>query len=221
MGDHPMECLREESRKKCGCSTDGNPIVEEVARFDEAQCWTEVRKSDSPIGQNMKTLDKITLNVTSIDYVLVANMDRVDHEVGKPICPVYQDVVGMSGVVQDRSDVFDPFLTEVAPKFIRVEELLRAALMAECGASRSAVELRKGVYRVFRLVRRKDMSLIVTSYRRYEVSLVGWVEIKVPRHLKHYLSREKGVRGDAGVISCLKGVRVRNPHAVVCLEVLS
>jgi hypothetical protein len=61
------------------------------------------------------------------------------------------------------------------------------------------------------------MSLIVTSKRRYQVSGVISMQLKVIRHLHRDLGREKGVWRDASVIRGLKGMGVGHSHAVVCL----
>jgi len=64
------------------------------------------------------------------------------------------------------------------------------------------------------------VSLVVPRYGSNKIFCVIKSELKLGGHFKGDLGSQEGVRGNASVICCLKGLGMSHTHAVMCLEVL-
>jgi hypothetical protein len=219
--NRPMKRLCKESRKEGGCPADRDTTVEKIAGVDEAQNWREGRKSYRFIRENAQTFDKVPTNVTASNNILMAEMEGVRDEVRESIGPIHKDMEWVSCIEQDRFYSVALFITKVPRKIIRLEELFRATFMTERWTARGSIEFRKGVYRDLGLMRREDVTLVVTRDRRHEGFGFHGINGEVARHLHGDLSGQKGMRSYTGVIGGLKGVGVGRSHTLVRLEVLS
>jgi hypothetical protein len=83
--------------------------------------------------------------VTSVDDILISDMDRVNHEIGESIRPIHEEVVWMARIVQDRRNALYPFFTKITAKFSGFEELFCAMFMTKRGTAWRSIELREGV----------------------------------------------------------------------------